>query len=122
FSTKASSVYNTTENLNPEYVTGFTDGEGCFFIGISPDPRYKTGYRIKATFQIGVHEKDLALLKQIELFFGVRHVTKLGVESVQYRVSGLNDLNLIINHFDKYPLLTRKQSDFLLFKEVINLM
>ena len=122
FSTKASSVYNTTVKLNPEYVTGFTDGEGCFFVGISPDPRYKTGYRIKAIFQIGVHEKDIALLKQIQLFFEVGHVTKLGVESVQYRVSGLNDLNLIINHFNKYPLLTRKHSDFLLFKQVIDLI
>lgn len=122
FSTKASSVHNTTDKLNPNYVTGFTDGEGCFFVGISSDSRYKTGYRIKAIFQIGVHEKDLALLKQIKLFFRVGHITKLGVESVQYRVSGLKDLNLINNHFDLYPLLTRKQSDFLLFKEVIDLM
>lgn len=122
FSTKASSVDNTTDVLNPKYVTGFTDGEGCFFVGINTDPRYKTGYRIKAIFQIGVHEKDFALLEQIKLFFGVGHITKLGVESVQYRVSGLEDLNIIINHFDKHPLLTRKQSDFLLFKEVIDLI
>ncbi len=122
FSTKASSVDNTTDVLNPKYVTGFTDGEGCFFVGINSDPRYKTGYRIKAIFQIGVHEKDLALLEQIKLFFGVGHITKLGVESVQYRVSGLKDLNIIINHFDKHPLLTCKQSDFRLFKEVIDLM
>lgn len=56
--------------LNPNYITGFTDGEGCFFIGISSDSKYKTGYRVKATFQIGVHKKDLALLEQIKLFFG----------------------------------------------------
>jgi hypothetical protein len=27
----------STNELNPYYVTGFTDGEGCFFVGISPD-------------------------------------------------------------------------------------
>ena len=56
------------------------------------------------------------------MFFGLGKITKLGSESVQYRVSSLEDLNFIINHFDNYPLLTRKHSDYLLFKEVINLM
>jgi hypothetical protein len=56
------------------------------------------------------------------LFFEVGNITKLSAESVQFRVSGIEDLNLIINHFDKYPLLTQKLSDFLLFKKVINLM
>ena len=46
----------------------------------------------------------------------------MGAESVQFRVSSLEDLNIIIHHFDKYPLLTRKHSDFLLFKEVVNLI
>jgi hypothetical protein len=108
--------------LNPYYVTGFTDGEGCYFIGIHSDSNYKTGYRVKASFQIGLHEKDLALLEQIQSFFGVGKITKLGAESVQFRVTALEDLNVIVNHFDHYPLLTRKQSDYLLFKEVINLM
>lgn len=108
--------------LDPYYVTGFTDGEGCFLISISSDSKYKTGYRIKATFQIGLHEKDLALLKQIQLFFGIGKITKLGGESIQYRVSGLEDLNIIINHFDNFSLLTYKQIDYMLFKEIVNLM
>lgn len=52
--------------LNPFYVTGFVDGEGCFFVGISPDSRSSTGYRVKLTFQLGLHEKDLALLELIK--------------------------------------------------------
>jgi len=56
------------------------------------------------------------------LFFGAGNITKLGAESVQFRVSGLEDLKVIMNHFDKYPLLTNKQSDYLLFKKVVNFM
>lgn len=108
--------------LNPYYVSGFTDGEGCFYVGVYAHYKYKTGYRVKTIFQIGVHKKDLALLEQIKLFFKIGNITKLGPESVQFRISGLEDLNVIINHFDNYPLLTRKQSDYLLFKEVICLM
>lgn len=29
---------------------------------------------------------------------------------------------MIIDHFDKYPLLTQKQADFKLFKQVVELM
>jgi hypothetical protein len=123
FSSEATSFNTSVSTLNPNYVTGwFTDGEGCFLVVISPDSKFKTGYRVKATFQIGLHEKDFTLLEQIKLFFGAGQITKLGAESIQYRVSGLDDLNLIIDHFDNYPLLTCKHSDYLLFKEVLNLM
>jgi hypothetical protein len=122
YSNKVTPFNINTNSLNPNYITGFTDGEGCFTVGISPDSKYKTSYRVKATFQVGLHVNDSALLKQIKLFFGVGNITKLGKESVQYRVSGLDDLNVIINHFNHYPLLTKKYSDYLLFKEVIDLM
>jgi hypothetical protein len=112
----------STNELNPYYVTGFTDGEGCFFVGISPDSKSKTGYRVKASFQIGLHIKDLALLERIQMFFGVGKISKLGAESIQFKVYALKDLKVILQHFNEYPLLTNKQSDYLLFKQVVNLM
>jgi hypothetical protein len=42
---------------------------------------------------------------------------------VEFRVHALKDItNVIIPHFDHYPLLTKKDSDYMLFKNVINLM
>ena len=32
------------------------------------------------------------------------------------------DLKVIMNHFDKYPLVTNKQSDYLLFKQAVYFM
>ena len=141
FSSEAtSSKFSYASNgLNPYYVTGFTFiffrrnfvytkllekrlGEGCFFVSVSSNPEYKIAYRVKAVFHIGLHIRDIALLEQIQLFFGVGKISKLGAESVQFRVSALEDLKVIINHFDKYPLLTNKQSDYLLFKQVVNFM
>lgn len=127
YSYSQSSLFSTSSNyltkdLNPNYVTGFSDGESCFFIGVSPDSSYKTNFRVKATFQIGVHEKDESLLKKIQLFFGVGLISRLGQNSVQYRVSKLEDLSIILNHFENYPLITHKQADFLLFKETVCLM
>ena len=103
-------------------MTGFVDGEGSFIITVNPHSGLNTGYRIKATFAIGLHERDLPLLEAIQRFFGVGHITKLGPNTTQYRVSNIEDLEIILSHFCKYPLLTKKQADFLLFKEVINLL
>lgn len=91
-------------------------------MGISPDSRSSTGYRVKLTFQIGLHEKDRALLELIKSFFGAGKIAKLGEESVQFRVYTMEELKVIISHFEKYPLLTNKWVDYKLFKQVFELM
>jgi hypothetical protein len=40
-----------------------------------------------------------------------------------YRVNKLNDIiNIIIPHFDKYSLITQKHSDYIIFKNIIELI
>lgn len=40
-----------------------------------------------------------------------------------YQVRNLKDVNnIIIPHFNSYPLITQKQSDFILFKNIVELM
>ena len=112
----------TTNTINPYYVTGFTDGEGCFSISIYKDSRMLTGWQVKPVFKISLHNKDIALLKLIQSFFGVGKIYKHGKNSVELRVSGLKNLRVIIKHFDKYPLITKKLADYLLFKQAVDLV
>ena len=107
--------------LNPDYITGFVDGEGCFTISIFKDSRRSTGWQVKPIFSISLHKKDISLLEAIQRTFNVGKIYKHGVDSMQYRVSSLGDLHVVIEHFDKYPLITQKQADYLLFKQAINL-
>jgi hypothetical protein len=72
-------------------------------------------------FSISLHEKDKDLLSQIQNFFGFGGIHKHGKDSLKYRVSSLNDLQIVINHFDKYPLLTQKLKDYKLFKLAFSL-
>lgn len=45
------------------------------------------------------------------------------VKTVQYRVTSLKDLiEIIIPHFENFPLITQKRADFILFKKVVDLM
>ena len=66
------------EPLDPEGVTGFTDGEGCFTVSITKNDKLKVGWRVELAYEIGLNEKDLALLKQIKNYF-------CGVGSILYK-------------------------------------
>lgn len=39
-----------------------------------------------------------------------------------YSVDSIKEIPLIINHFDKYPLVTQKLSDYLIFKKCFNII
>jgi hypothetical protein len=66
------------------------------------------GYLITAIYKIAMHKKDHDLLYSIKNFFGVGKITKHGENSIQYLVRSLADLQIILSHFDKYPLLSEK--------------
>jgi len=57
-------------------------------------------------------------------FFGVGIIREHKNRNVvTYTVSSLRDINnAIIPHFYRYPLITQKNSDYLLFKQVIDLL
>lgn len=69
-----------------------------------------------------MHEKDRALLKLIQAFFGVGKIFKHGKYSIYYRVSSTEHLKVIIDHFDKYPLISQKLADYLLFKQIVEML
>lgn len=83
---------------------------------IIKDKKYKLGWRIVCRFAISLHKKDLSLLKGIKDFFAVGNISLMGNDAIQYRVESLEGLALIINHFDNYPLITKKLADYTIFK------
>jgi group I intron endonuclease len=110
-------------SLNPWFITGFTDAEGCFYINIREYPGYTTGWRVEVAFQISLHKKDRALLEMIRAYFGgVGGIFKHGKDSILYYVSSFKDLPVVIDHLDKSPLITQKRADFELFKKAVDLM
>jgi len=50
-------------------VTGFSDGEACFFLAIGKNSRYNIGYYVNPGFMITLHKKDLELLKKNSRIF-----------------------------------------------------
>lgn len=111
-----------SSNLNPWFVSGLIDAEGSFTVLVVKDSRRKLGWRIECKFQLGLHERDLLLLLQIKKFFGgIGNIYKSNKFN-NYIISSNKELLILINHLKKYPLLTQKGGDFLLFKQVVELI
>ena len=108
--------------LNPWFLSGFTDAEGCFSIGIRPDAKLKIKWRVLPVFIIKLHKKDLSILEDIKKTLHIGKIRKSGENCVQYVVESFKELPVIVNHFDNYPLVTVKVSDFLLFKQCFEMI
>jgi len=39
-----------------------------------------------------------------------------------YYIRSLDEINILINHFDKYPLITKKHTDYLLFRSAFEII
>ena len=106
--------------MNPWFVTGFTDAEGSFS---RFNDKYTSKWKVQYIFSIGLHKKDTAILENIHFTLGVGKIYKQGKDSlVQFRVESIKDLLVVIEHFNKYPLITKKRVDFELFKLAVLLI
>lgn len=79
--------------------------EGIFVIVLLSG--LKTGWAVKPSFSIGLHARDRALLSSIQAFYGVGNIiSNKATNSVMYSVCSIKELEVILNHFDSYPLIT----------------
>lgn len=110
---------DSTISLNSYWVTGFTDGEGCFMVNTFFIKRV-TKWEIRPAFQIRIHIRDINILLQIKEFFNnIGHIY-IDNSVVVYKVQRKEDLlDIIIPHFEKYMLMTEKQNDFNIFKTIL---
>jgi NADH:ubiquinone oxidoreductase subunit K len=115
----------TNKTINPWFITGLIDAEGCFNVSVLKNLKYKTGLVVQSRMQIKMHERDRPLILEIQKFFGgIGYVSNPNNNStVEFRVSTIKDIiGILLPHFDKYPLLTKKSYDYILFKKVVLLM
>ena len=114
--------FSTSSGLNPWFITGFSDAEGSFIISIYKSDTSKLKWRVTAYFSIHIHIKDIAILESVKNSFGVGNVRKNSNTTALFRVDNVKELQIIIDHFDKYPLIGAKLSDYILFKQCFELI
>ena len=114
----------TTFKISPWFWTGLIDAKGSFSIIIDKKIDIKLCCRIQSKFKIGLHIKDLNLLLKLQ-----QHLQGIGTihkypkqDKVIYSIDCNKDLQKLLLHFNKYPLISEKAADLYLFKQAVQLI
>lgn len=97
---------------DPYWLTGFIDGEGCFYI--KPKRNKLNISTFSLSFRLTQHSKDLLLMNNILNYLNCGLIELSNSKKiVRLVVNRLNDnINKIIPFFNNYPLLSVKRLDF----------
>lgn len=104
--------------LNPHYIVGFVDGEGCFSISLNKnDDRLP---EVRLLFEIELREDDEPILREIQKSLGCGNIYRLNYERyvkwrphVKLKVSNFGDISTkIIPFFQRYPPQAKKRLQF----------
>lgn len=91
-------------NISPDYVTGFSEGEAAFTFCTTKLGRPVPRFSFRQTWQ----GRDV--LEQLQAFFKVGKIYECKARgrtatSCYYMVTNVDDLPVIVDHFDRFPLL-----------------
>ena len=108
--------------LEPDWIVGFVDGEGCFSVSIHKNPlaTRMRGWQIQPVFHVYQHEEHSDVLKGLVSFFGCGYIRSKGPQSrvLTFSVHARRDLlGTIIPFFESHPPIV-KLPDFLAFADI----
>ena len=109
--------------LEAQWIVGFVDGEGCFQVSINPHGEMTVGFQVLPEFTVVQHKRDVQILHALKAHFGCGVVRVNHQDRMAYRVRGQEHLReRIIPFFMNHPLKTKKNVEFLKFRDVLFLM
>lgn len=109
-------------DLNPDWVVGFVDGAGCFYVGINPHPEMTLGYQVLPEFRVVQHERDIQVLYALKRFFRCGVVRRDQEDRYELRIRKLSCLQEVVTFFERHPLKTKKNADFKKFARIVRWM
>ena len=113
----------SSSHLDAQWIVGFVDGEGCFYVGINKHSDMTCGYQVLPEFTVVQHERDIQILYALKKFFGCGIVRSNHGDRMAYRVRDVDHLwKIIIPFFERHSLKTKKKLDFLKFRKIITLI
>ncbi len=108
--------------VDPWWVVGFVDGEGCFSVSIHRNQLATPtrGWQIQPSFHVSQHMDAAHSLRTLKVFFGcgaVRRKSQTNPVLVYSVHSTLQLVERVIPFFEEYPLRV-KHDDFLKFATI----
>src|SRR4051794_23210937 len=108
--------------LDPQWVVGFVDGEGCFSVSVhrNTNARSTGGWQLHPVFHVYQHERYRVVLEALISAFGCGRLRPKGPNSSvwSYAIDGLRDLEAhVVPFFERHPLVV-KADDFVRFAAI----
>ncbi len=109
------------QRINPWYITGLVEGEGCFSVSFSLRRKLNVGIETRPSFSISMNERDLELLKEVKRYFGCGAIRYSRQDrTYKFEVRSVRDLKRkVLKHFDRFPLQGSKAGDYEKFREIV---
>src|SRR3990167_1293083 len=120
---------NQQGRLDPWWIVGFVDGEGCFSVSIFRNKTTKLGIQVFPEFVVTQGAKSRSVLEYLQTFFGCGKIyenkrTDNHRENLyRYCVRSIDDISTtIVPFFENHPLMTAKNHDFKIFCQVLDMI
>jgi hypothetical protein len=110
--------------LDPWFVTGLTEGEGCFCVSFSLRSRLRARLEVRPSFSLSLNERDRRLLTDLQAFFDCGWIRESRSDrTFKYEVRSVGDLlSRVLPHFECFPLRGSKASSFQGFSHVCQMI
>lgn len=117
-------AYGERVPLDPWFVSGLSEGEGCFCVSFALRAKLRTGLEVRPSFSLSLNEKDLELLRDLQTFFGCGSIRESKTDrTFKYEARSIADLlDFVIPHFERYPLRGARARSFGAFTDVCRMI
>lgn len=120
------SAGKTVNRISDDYLIGFIEGEGCFYVSVVPSKETTTGWQVIHFFKVSQNPRGLLVLQALQerLDCGYIKANASAVskdKTLAYVVRNITDLNQKVIPFFQDKLVI-KQADFDKFCSIIKLV
>ena len=114
------------DSLDPHWVVGFVDGEGCFCVSVHRNKMMRRygGWQLQPSFHVYQHQDHRVVLDALVGFFGCGRIRPKGPKSavLTFSIDGLSELErAIVPCFEAHRLVV-KRADFNAFAHIVRAM
>ena len=118
--TQLHNIENNLSFIDPHWIVGFVDGEGCFSVSFKKREKLRIKLEVTPSFSISQHERSKHVLEAIQKTFDCGFLRYDKKDSNwKYEIRNISLLcTKIIPFFVNHTLLTNKALSFNKFKEI----
>ena len=116
------------KKVSNEYLAGFVDGEGCFYVGFGKRNDLPLGWQVITEFHVSQNPGGINVLEVLKErldcgYIKPNHAKNPKDNSWVLVVKNREDLvKRVIPFFKKYSFHSQKRQEFIIFSQVINLI